>query len=155
MASNKIIDFISGLEISSNPEEVEAVQPFAKQLVDDYLYPKEYIVTHPQYRVKARPSDVDKEYPVDIAVFNSSIHDENTIKIIVECKRKNRDDGRTQLEDYLRFSKATLGVWFNGSERLFLHKIESNGEVMFEEIPNIPKNGQRLEDIGLYERKNL
>ncbi|MGD0750479.1 MAG: N-6 DNA methylase [Anaerolineales bacterium] len=29
------------------------------------------------------------------------------------------------------------------------------GKVIFEEIPNIPKFGQRLEDIGLYKRKDL
>lgn len=155
MAEEKVIDFISGKEVAAKPEEVEAVQPFARQLVDDYGYPKSFIMTHPQYRVKVRPSDTEKEYPVDIAVFNSETHDESTIQIIVECKRKNREDGRTQLEDYLRFSKAKLGVWFNGEERFFIHKIEADGEVRFEEIPNIPKNGQRLEDIGLYERKNL
>ena len=155
MAEDKIIDFISGSEVQAKPEEIEAVQPFLRQLVDDYGYPKEHIQAHPQYRVKVRPSDTEKEYPVDIAVFNSDEHNESTISIIVECKRKNREDGRTQLEDYLRFSKAKLGVWFNGEERFFIHKIEADGEVRFEEIPNIPKNGQRLEDIGLYERKNL
>lgn len=155
MAEEKVIDFITGIEVQAKPEEVEAVQPFARQLVDDYGYPKGFIQTHPQYRVKVRPSDTEKEYPVDIAVFNSSEHNESTIQIIVECKRKNREDGRTQLEDYLRFSKAKIGVWFNGEERFFIHKIEEHGEVRFEEIPNIPKNGQRLEDIGLYERKNL
>lgn len=38
-------------------------------LVDDYGYPKDVIQTRPQWRVKARPSDTKKEYPVDIAVF--------------------------------------------------------------------------------------
>ena len=42
------------------PEEIEAVQPFSKILVDDYGYPKENIHTRPQYRVKVRPSDVKK-----------------------------------------------------------------------------------------------
>src|SRR5581483_10221986 len=109
-------------------EEREAVQVFSKQLVEDYEYPKDFIQTRPQYRVKARPSDTKKEYPVDIAVFSSSMKTEETIELIVECKKKNRKDGRTQLEDYLRFSRAYLGVWFNGEERLFLHKFESNGK---------------------------
>lgn len=55
----------------------------------------------------------------------------------------------------MRLSKAFLGVWFNGEERLFLHKIEKDGKVYFEDIPNIPQNKQRLEDIGKYQRKNL
>lgn len=148
-------DYISGLPVKETPEELEAVQPFSKILVDDYGYPKEFIHTRPQYRVKARPSDRRKEYPVDIAVFNSSVHDEKSIYIIVECKKKNRKDGRDQLEDYLRFSNASLGVWFNGEERLYLHKVIKDNEIQFREIPNIPRYGERLEDIGMFKRKDL
>ena len=150
-----IIDYISGQEIKATPEEVEAVQPFSKQLVEDYGYSKEEMQTRPQFRVKSSPSDTIKKYPVDIAIFNSKKKNDNSIYIIVECKKKARKDGRTQLEDYLRLSKAKLGVWFNGEERLFLKKVEQNGEVLFEEIPNIPKKGQRLEDIGKFKRKDL
>ncbi len=150
-----ILDYISGLQVKETPEEVEAVQPFSKILVDDYGYPKEHVHTRPQYRVKVRPSDTRKEYPVDIAVFSSSEHTDDNAYIIVECKKKNRRDGRTQLEDYLRFSKAYIGVWFNGEERLYLHKLEKNGRVMFEEIPNIPRYGERLEDVGKFKRKDL
>jgi len=38
-----LIDFISGEEVKATPEEVEAVQIFSKQLVEDYGYPKEHI----------------------------------------------------------------------------------------------------------------
>ena len=55
----------------------------------------------------------------------------------------------------MRLSKAELGVWFNGEERLFIKKIESKGRELFEEIPNIPNYGQRLEDIGKFKRKDL
>lgn len=72
-----ITDYISGLSVRETPEEVDAVQPFSKILVDDYGYPKGFVHTRPQYRVKARPSDRKKEYPVDIAVFSSAVHDEN------------------------------------------------------------------------------
>lgn len=150
-----IVDFISGQPVRETPEEVEAVQPFSKILVDDYGYPKEYIHTRPQYRVKVRPSDKKKEYPVDIAVFTGKDHKDDEAYIIVECKKKNRKDGKTQLEDYLRFSKAYLGVWFNGEERLYLQKIEKDGKVLFEEIPNIPRFGERVEDIGKFKRKDL
>jgi len=74
---------------------------------------------------------------------------------LLSVRKKNRKDGKTQLQDYLRFSKAFLGVWFNGEERLFLRKIEKDGRIEFEEIPNIPKYGQRVEDIGKFRRKDL
>lgn len=150
-----IVDFISGQEVKATPEEIEAVQVFAKQLVEDYGYPKDHIQTRPQFRVKVRPSDTKKEYPVDIAVFPNDKKQEDDIYIIVECKKKNRKDGKTQLQDYLRFSKAFLGVWFNGDERFFLRKVEKDGRIEFEEIPNIPQYGQRVEDIGKFRRKDL
>jgi len=149
-----IKDYISGRRIKAKPEEVEAVQVFSKQLVEDYNYPKENIQTRPQYRVKQRPSG-GKDFPVDIVVFSSNKHVFDSEYIIVECKKKTRKDGKKQLEDYLHFSRAHLGVWFNGEERLFLRKIEKKGETYFEEIPNIPQFGQRVEDIGKFKRKDL
>ena len=150
-----IIDYVSGQEIKGTPEEVEAVQPFAIQLVEDYKYPKTVLQTRPQFRVKASPSDTTKKYPVDIAVFKDKKKKDDDVYIIVECKKKTRKDGKTQLEDYMRLSKAELGVWFNGEERLFIKKVESKGKVLFEEIPNIPNYGQRLEDIGKFKREDL
>lgn len=150
-----LIDYISGVQLKATPEEVQAVQPFTHKLVEDYGYPKSLIQTRPQWRVKVRPSDTKKEYPVDIAVFKETAHEDDSLYMIVECKKKTRKDGKSQLEDYLRLSKASLGVWFNGEEILYLRKHESNGEVKFIEIPNIPLYGQRIEDIGLFKRKDL
>src|SRR3989344_3841428 len=66
-----VIDYISGVKVKSTPEEVEAVQVFSKKLVEDFEYPKQNIQTHPQFRVRKRPSDNEKTYPVDIAVFKN------------------------------------------------------------------------------------
>ncbi len=150
-----ITDYISGQLVRDIPEEREAVQVFSKILVEDYNYPKNHIQTHPQWRVKVRPSDNKKEYPIDIAVFSNENKIDDTVHIIVECKKKNRRDGRSQLEDYLRFSTARMGVWFNGNERLYLVKTERDGKVIFSEIPNIPRFGQRLEDVGKFKRMDL
>lgn len=151
-----IIDFISGQQVKASPEEVEATQVFSKILVEDYGYPKTQIQTRPQFHVKVRPSDTKKEYPVDIAVFTDSERTDDSIYLIVECKKKNRKDGRTQLENYLTLSKANLGVWFNGDERFYLLKQNTDdGRVFFKDIPNIPKFGERLEDIGKFKRKDL
>ena len=82
-----IIDYISGLQVKETPEEVEAVQPFSKILVDDYGYPKSHVHTRPQYRVKVRPSDKKKEYPVDIAVFSSDIT-KKMFTLLLSVRRK-------------------------------------------------------------------
>ena len=55
-----ILDYISGIQIKETPEEIDAVQVFSKQLVEDYGYPKDLIQTRPQFRVKSRPSDTQK-----------------------------------------------------------------------------------------------
>lgn len=151
----RLIDYISGKSVPAKPEEMLAVQPFAKQLVEDYGYPKGHIQTRPQWHVKARPSDRAKSYPVDIAVFTGDQHRDEDLYLVVECKKPDRKDGRDQLEDYLRLSRAYLGVWTNGDERLFLRKREAAGTVTFEEIPNIPRFGQRVEDVGLFKRRDL
>ncbi|CAG8525648.1 29313_t:CDS:10 [Racocetra persica] len=120
-----INDYISGLKIKATPEEIEAVQVFSKQLVEDYNYPKDHIQTRPQFRVKRIPSDTRKEYPIDIAVFSNNKKQESDIYIIVECKNKK--------------------------ERMVLRKVGNE----FEEIPDIPRFKQRIEDIGKFRRKDL
>lgn len=155
MRDGYIEDYVSGTEVRATPEEVQAVQPLSKILVEDYGYPKELLVTHPQYRVKIRPSDEKREFPIDIGVFSDSAKTDDDIYIVCECKKKTRKDGMTQLKDYLRFCTATLGVWYNGEERIYLRKYEKDGKVKFVEIPNIPKYGQRVEDIGRFKRSEL
>ena len=154
-SKKEIIDFISGKKVKAKPEEIEAVQPFSKILVEEYNYPKDNITTHPQFRVSIRPSDTHSSYPVDIAIFNNKQKKDHDVYIIVECKQPTRKDGIKQLKKYLTFCDAYLGVWFNGKERLFLQKYEKQRKVLFKEIPNIPKFGENISDIGLYKRKDL
>src|SRR6266568_7219768 len=151
-----VADYISGVAVKATSEEVEAVQVFSRRLVEDYSYPKSHIQTHPQYRVRKRPSDEAKSYPVDIAVFSGEGRAEDDLFLVVECKQQNRKDGLAQLKLYLDMSPAELGVWFNGDEHVYLHKIHKrSGAREYKELPNIPRHGQRIEDIGLFKRKDL
>jgi len=151
-----IHDFISGLPVKATPEEIEAVQIFARRLVEDYGYSVSQIQTRPQFRVRSRPSDEGKTYPIDIALFRSDEKLEDNLFLIVECKKKNRREGITQLKLYLDMSPAELGVWFNGDEHVYLRKVHhKDGSRTYDELPNIPRSGQRIEDIGLFKRKDL
>jgi len=151
-----IKDYISGQLVRGTSEEVDAVQVFTRRLVEDYGYNKSQIQTHPQYRVRIRPSDEGKSYPVDIAVFNSAKKNEDELFMVIECKGKNRKDGEHQLKLYMDMSSAEVGVWFNGNEHSYLRKIyHKDGKRTYEQLPNIPRNGQRIEDIGLYKKKDL
>ena len=149
----KIQDYITGIEIKDTPEEREAVQPFLKILHQDYEYPKEMLQSHPQYRVKSHPSD-KKGFPIDIAVFEN-IKGKKQLKIVVECKKKDRKDGLEQLKTYLKFCEAKIGIWFNGDELVCIKKNEQSGNITFDEIPSFPKYNEKLEEIGLYKRKDL
>src|SRR3989344_3152402 len=153
-----IYDFISEEVIKATPEEVDAVQVFSKRLVEDFGYKKTQIQTRPQFRVRRRPSDedIEKGYPIDIAIFNNEKKNPDEIYMIVECKQKRRQDGQKQLKIYMNLSSAKIGVWFNGKEHLYLLKvIDKNNNIQYIEIPTIPKKGQRIEDIGRYKRKDL
>ena len=151
-----IEDYISGEVVKATPEEVNAVQVYAKMLVSDYGYKKEQIQTRPQYRVKASPSDTEYRYPVDIVVFKDDKRRRGDEFIVVECKKPTREDGIEQLKLYLKFSEAELGVWFNGENTHYIRKIIKNNRIEFDEnLLNIPANGQRLEDIGKYKKGEL
>lgn len=152
-----ILDFISSQEIKATPEEIEATQVFSKRLVEEYEYSKDSIQTRPQFFVRRTPSDEAKrEYPVDIAVFSGNSRIESDLIGIVECKKKSRKDGVEQLKLYMDMcSNVQWGVWFNGEEQINLQKVKKDGDLLYLEIPNIPKQGQRIEDIGKYKRKDL
>ena len=152
----RIQDFVSGHWVKASPEEIDAVQIFSRRLVEDYDYPKSHIQTRPQYRVRKRPSDEEKSYPVDIAVFKHSRRIEDDLFMVVECKKKSRKDGLAQLKLYLDMSPAEIGVWFNGLEHAYLRKIyHKDGRRTYQDLPSIPRYGQRIEDIGLFKRKDL
>lgn len=149
----KIKDYVSGIGINATPEEIASTQVYSKILVEDYGYPKDMLQTRPQYRVKSCPSD-KKGYPVDIVVFEQK----NGIKIpkmLVENKRPTRNDGKAQLESYLKFSEAKIGIWYNGNESLYLRKIEESGNITFEEITAIPRYNESIDEVGLHRRKDL
>lgn len=151
-----ISDYITGQAVRATTEETEAVQVFARRLVEDYGYSKEQVQTRPQHRVRVRPSDEDRSYPVDIAVFRSSKRTEDDLFMVVECKKKDRKDGEHQLRLYLDMSAAEVGVWFNGEDHIYLRKVHyKDGRRTYEPLPNIPRCGQRIEDISLYKRKDL
>jgi type I restriction enzyme M protein len=151
-----LVDYISGKEVAATPEEIGAVQVFTRRLVEDYGYDKTQIQTHPQFRVRKRPSDEDKSYPVDIAVFKSSERTESNLFMIVECKAPDEATGIAQLKLYLEMSPAIIGAWFNGESHAYIQKVRHrDGHIEWKPLPNIPRKGQRVEDIGLYKRKDL
>ncbi|MCE2507168.1 MAG: type I restriction enzyme HsdR N-terminal domain-containing protein [Nitrosopumilaceae archaeon] len=166
---NKFLtDYISGKKIHDTPEERKAVQIFSKRLVEEYGYNKSQIQTRPQFKVKESPSGKEKypvdiavfqdnkKYPVDIAVFQDNKKTYSNLSMIVECKRKIRQDGIKQLKIYMGLSSAQIGIWFNGADHVYLQKIlDDEGSVTYQTLPEIPKKGQSITDIGKHKRQDL
>jgi len=151
-------DYITNKLVKTGVKEhKEAVNIFAKKLVEELKYSKNQIQTIPQFRVKTSPSGQEK-YPVDLVVFRDNKKTYDNVYMLVECKQPNRKDGKNQLDIYLNLVPSVeLGVWFNGKEHLYLWKITNRLTKRWEwkEIPDLPESGQSVEDIGLHRRKDL
>jgi len=73
--------------------------------------------------------------------------------IVIEVKKKDRTDGLTQLHTYLLNTTAEFGVWSNGDETVFQQQMREPNQ--FIDIPDVPRKGERIEDVGTYFKKDL
>ena len=105
-----------------------------------------YILTNPSF-----PEYVKIGY-ADIVIFNDNKdRSQENIKIIVECKRKNRKDGIEQLKTYLAgCQSAEYGIWFNGNDITYIKRLTKSPH--WKEVYNIPRKG---EDLGLPQKSSL
>ena len=151
-----IRDYVSGVVVKASPEEVQATQVFARRLVEDYGYPKEHLQTRPQHRVRYTPSGSGGSYPVDIALFQGPEHHDHELFMVVECKKEDVEEGLEQLRIYMQMSAAEVGVWFNGNDHRYLRKqMKPGGTIQFVDLPDIPRFGQDIAEVGLHLRRDL
>ena len=117
-----------------------------RKLVSDYGYEKSQIQTRPQFHVKRHPHG-RATYPVDIAVFSTRKRSDKTLRIVVECKRRNEDldHSEDQLRSYLALSKATFGVLYNGDEFRCFKKTIDRKQIKIVNAPDIPRAGEPID----------
>lgn len=137
-----VVCAIRDKEIVLKPEEVVR-QLYAMKLLYEYGYPKQRIkfehAIHFGREVKS----------ADIVVFDK---DRPTVEyIIVEIKKPKLQDGKNQLRSYTNATGAPIAVWTNGGQISHYNRKDPN---YFEDITDIPKADQTLEDI-LKERFTL
>ena len=126
---------IRGKEVQLKPEEVVR-QLYTVKLINEYNYPKKRIrFEHPvQFGRETKLAD--------IVVFDK---DRPTVEyIIVEVKKPKLKDGKEQLKSYCNATGAPIGVWSNGEQISHYNRKDPN---FFEDITDIPKADQTLEDI--------
>ncbi len=143
-----IKDYATGKLVKERPEEGPR-QIFERRLVEEYGYSKDQIEIEFWIQKGTR-----KIGPADIVVFHDSKKKTfDNIKIIIETKRKERKDGFEQLRSYSISPSQEFAVWFNGKEILHLQVLKKIP--WFREIPDVPKKGETLEDVGLYYKRDL
>lgn len=143
-----IKDYATGKLVKERPEEGPR-QIFERRLVEEYGYSKDQIEIEFWIQKGTR-----KIGPADIVVFHDSKKKTfDNIKIIIETKRKERKDGFEQLRSYSISPSQEFAVWFNGKEILYLQVLKKIP--WFREIPDVPKKGETLEDVGLYYKRDL
>lgn len=122
-------------EIKLTPEEIVR-QLFIYKLINHYGY---------------GVGRMKLEYPVnfgrevkraDIAIMDKL--DPTVAYILIEVKKPKAKDGREQLKSYCHGTGATMGVWTNGNSITYHHRKNPN---YFEDIPEIPKATEKLENI--------
>ncbi|TPD71281.1 N-6 DNA methylase [Flavobacterium microcysteis] len=122
-------------EIVLKPEEAVRQLYLLKLHQDyDYAYERmelEYAVTFGREKKRA-----------DIVVFDKV--DSRAVYIMVEIKKPKLKDGKEQLHSYCNATGAPIGIWSNGESISYYHRKDPN---YFEDIPAIPKSGQKLSEI--------
>ena len=129
-------------DVQLKPEEIVR-QLYAARLIEQYDYPKKRLAFE-------HPVNFGREKKkADIVILSKDRTD--TPYIIVELKKPKLKDGKSQLKSYCNATGAPIGIWTNGEQISHYHRKDPN---YFEDITNIPKSQQSLEDI-LKERFTL
>ncbi len=143
-------DYISGKWIKDKPEE-QIRQIFLKRLVEEYNYDPKNIKTE----VSITSGQTETKKPADIVVFDGKGFDPGrNAYIVIEVKRKDRKDGREQLISYVNSTTAEFAIWFNGTQISYYQRYVKPKHD-FVDIPDIPKQGEDIDDVGQYYKKQL
>ncbi len=144
----KLLDYIDGLTQRKETPEEYVRQEIAKSLVREYGYEKTEISVEFILRLGTRKPRAD------LVVFDEDDpHDQDRARIIIECKSQkikpaDRKDGVGQLQSYIAACPNVIyGMWTNGIERICYRRVNVEGKIVFEEIPDIPGKGRTEDEV--------
>lgn len=144
----KILDYIDGITQRNETPEEYVRQEIAKSLVREYEYEKAEVSVEFILRLGSRKPRAD------LVVFDEGDkHDQDRARIIIECKSQkikssDRKEGVGQLQSYMAACpNVAYGMWTNGIERYCYRRVDTDGKVAFEEIPDIPAKGRTEDEV--------
>jgi type I restriction enzyme M protein len=143
----KVLDFIDGKTQRNETAEEYVRQEIAKSLVREYRYEKVNIEVEFVIRVGTRKPRAD------LVIFPPGAdHKQENGLIIVECKSakvkaEDKKDGLGQLQSYMAACpNVSYGMWTNGVERFCYCRVVKGGQVVVEDVPDIPEFGREDEE---------
>ncbi len=145
-----MLDFLDGVTQRSETPEEYVRQEIAKSLVREYGYPREVIAAEFPLKIGSRKTRGDL---VIFASKGSEKRRQETAVIIVECKAptvkaSDRKEGVEQLQSYMAACpNVSFGMWTNGVERFCYRRLVGAGQVVIEDIADLPRYGQSEEDV--------
>ena len=119
-----------------HPAQAGRNQLYAARLMEQYGFPQKRIA------FEHKVTFGREKKSADIVVFDKDRPD--AAYIIVEVKKPKHKDGKEQLRSYCNATGSPMGVWTNGGQISHYHRKDPN---YFEDITDIPKAGQSLQDI--------
>ncbi|WP_311879193.1 N-6 DNA methylase [Microbacterium forte] len=152
----KVADFLTGKFVNDTPEEYVR-QNIEKALVRQYKYSPTDCA--PEFTIKVGAS----RKRVDIVVFGKDAdRTQASAYILVETKKADvkptsRTEGIGQLQSYMASClNVQYGMWTNGTDRFcYAKRPDGKGGWSFDEIIDIPANGQTEADAQRPKRKDL
>ncbi|MBC6716950.1 N-6 DNA methylase [Aurantimonas sp. DM33-3] len=147
VGQGRVLDYIDGITQRRDTPEEYVRQEISKSLVREYGYAKADIEVEFGLRIgSSKPR-------ADLVIFPSGEdHVQGNASIVVECKAStvkanDRKDGILQLQSYMGVCpNAQYGLWTNALERHCFRRMERNGKVEFESVPDIPAFGKTAEE---------
>jgi len=148
-----ILDYLTEKPVNITKPEEKVRQEYEKILNTEYHYPKDYC----DIEVSIQMGSATKKADIVIYKTNKSLerHQNKDIYCIIETKKLHRKDGMLQLCSYMAATSAEFGVWTNGEEIEYLFKDKYTGKIKEKYIYQIPKFGQKLEDLDRITKNKL
>lgn len=144
----KLLDYIDGVTQRNETPEEYVRQEIAKSLVREYGYEKVEISVECTLRLGSRKPRAD------LVIFDEGDpHDQDRARVIIECKSQkikstDRKEGVGQLQSYMSACpNVAYGMWTNGVERFCYRRVDTDGKIAFEEIPDIPGKGRTEDEV--------
>lgn len=143
----RVLDFIDGLTQRVETPEEYVRQEISKSLVREYGYPKTDVEVEFVLKLGSRKPRADL-----VVFLAEKDHTQNNAYVIIECKEQrvksaDRKEGVGQLQSYMSACpNVAYGMWTNGVERFCYRKVDVDGVIGFEEIPDLPTFGRSADE---------